>query len=288
MTEPVEVHQISAGYADAVGLKLAAGRFLNDGDVSGSRPVAVVNERFVRARLSSGAPLGRIVRVPRLKDAPFLAANYTFEIVGVVRDTLNDGLTDPIVPEVYIPFTAAGTANLLVVRTSTDAAALARAVAAQVYAVDPGQPVTSVNTLETILKDTAFATPRFNLVLLSFFAVAGLALAVVGVYGVMSSAVAQERQEIGIRVALGAGEGQSRAWSFRAVAGSCSSGSPSDWPAASPPAGFSRRNSGTLPRFDPVAFTEVSLLLLMTGVLACALPARRAMRVDPIVVLRHD
>ena len=288
VTEPVEVHQISAGYAEAVGLKLAAGRFLSDGDVSSRRPVAVVNERFVRARLSSGAPLGRLVRVPRLKDPPFLAANYTFEIVGVMHDALNDGLTDPIVPEVYVPFTATGMANLLVVRTSTDAAAVARAVAAQVYAIDPGQPVTSVNTLETILKDTAFATPRFNLVLLSFFAVAGLVLAVVGVYGVMSSAVAQERQEIGIRVALGAGEGQiarmviSRGGRLLLVgiavglAGSIAAGrllAQEFWRAAA---------------FDPVAFTEVSLLLLTTGVLACALPARRAMRVDPIVVLRHD
>ena len=107
------------------------------------------------------------MRLPRLKDAPFSAPNDTFEIVGVVRDALNNGLTDPIIPEVYIPFTAAGTANLLVVRTSTDAAAVARPVAAQVYAIDPGQPVTSVNTLETILEDNAFATPRFNLVLLS-------------------------------------------------------------------------------------------------------------------------
>jgi len=288
VTEPVEVHQISAGYPAAVGLGLSAGRFLNEGDVSASRPVALVNERFVRSRLASGAPIGRVVRLPRLKDAPFLAPNYTFEIVGVVRDALNDGLTDPIVPEVYVPFTAAGTASLLVVRTSTEAAAVTRAVTAQVYAIDPAQPVTSINTLETILKDSAFATPRFNLVLLSFFAVAGLVLAVVGVYGVMSSAVAQERQEIGIRVALGAGEGQiarmviSRGGRLLllgivvGLAGSLAAGR------------FLAQEFWRAAAFDPVAFSEVSLLLLVTGVLACALPARRAMRIDPIVVLKQE
>jgi predicted permease len=288
MATPVELHQISAGYPGAVGLSVAAGRLLSDGDVSGNRAVALVNERFVRTRLTSASPLGRVVRIPRLKDAPFSAANDTFEIVGVVRDALNDGLIDPVLPEVYVPFTAAGTANLLIVRTRVDADAVRRAVAAQVYAIDAGQPVTAVSTLATILKEDAFATPRFNLVLLSFFAVAGLVLAVVGVYGVMSSAVAQERQEIGIRVALGAREGQiarmviSRGSRLlllgiaAGLAGSIVVGrllAQDFWRAAA---------------FDPVAFGAVSTLLLTTGVFACALPAIRAMRVDPIVVLRHD
>ena len=117
---------------------------------------------------------------------------------------------------------------------------------------------------------------------------AGLVLAVVGVYGVMSSAVAQERQEIGIRVALGAGEGQiarmiiSRGGRLLIVgiaaglAGSLVAGR------------VLAQDFFRAAAFDPVAFSAVSLLLLATGVLACALPAIRAMRVDPIVVLRHD
>src|SRR5262249_20603951 len=123
---------------------------------------------------------------------------------GVSHDTLNDGLSNHPIPEVFIPFTAAGLANQLVVRTAGDPASMSRTVIGQVYAVDKGQPVASVTTLEQLLGEEEYATPRFNLILLSVFAIVGLALAVVGVYGMMSSAVAQERQEIAIRMALGA------------------------------------------------------------------------------------
>ena len=154
--------------------------------------------------------------------------------------------------------------------------------------MDKGQPVTGVMTLEAILRDDEYATPRFNLILLSVFAAVGLALAVVGVYGVMSSAVAQERQEIGIRMALGAdasaiarmvilrGSRLLLAGTALGLAGSVVAGrllAQEVW-----------RVSG----FDPMAFAIVAIVLLAVGVFACAWPARRAMRVDPIVALRHD
>jgi putative ABC transport system permease protein len=286
--QPVQVHHISADYPAAIGLRLASGRLLTNADVAGGQPLALVNERFARTRVPGRSPLGQVVRLPRLKDPPFSAANATFEIVGVLRDAQNAGLTEPIMPEIYVPFTAAGMSNLLVVRTHGDPAGVTRAVVGEVYALDKGQPVTSIMTLDAILKEDEFATPRFNLVLLSVFAAVGLALAIVGVYGVMSSAVAQERQEIGIRMALGAGAGTiarmviargSRlllAGTVLGLAGSVVAGRllvRSVW-----------RVSGV----DPIAFGVVSAILLAVGLLACALPARRAMRVDPMVALRHD
>ena len=144
-------------------------------------------------------------------------------------------------------------------------------------------------TLEAILRDDEYATPRFNLILLSVFAAVGLALAVVGVYGVMSSAVAQERQEIGIRMALGADAGAiarmvilrgSRlllAGTALGLAGSIVAGrllAQEVW-----------RISG----FDPMAFAIVAIGTCSPSACSrCAWPARRAMRVDPIVALRHD
>jgi putative ABC transport system permease protein len=286
--DPVQVHNVSADYTNAVGIRLAAGRLLTESDVTGSHPVALVNDRFARTRLPGRSPLGQAVRIPRLKDPPFSAANATFEIVGVVHDALNAGLTDPIMPEIYVPFTATGMSNLLVVRTHGDPAGVTRAVVSEVYAVDRGQPVTAVMTLDAMLREDEFATPRFNLILLSVFAAVGLALAIVGVYGVMSSAVAQERQEIGIRMALGADGGTiarmviargSRlllAGTALGLVGSVAAGR------------LLAREVWRVSAFDPIAFSVVSVLLLAVGLLACALPARRAMRVDPMVALRQD
>jgi putative ABC transport system permease protein len=191
-------------------------------------------------------------------------------------------------PEIYVPFTAAGLSNLLVVRTHGDPAGVTRAVVSQVYAVDSGQPVTAIMTLDAILRDEAYATPRFNLILLSVFAAVGLALAIIGVYGVMSSVVAQEKQEIGIRMALGASTGTiarmvigrgSRlllAGTALGLLGSVAAGR------------MLARQIWRVSAFDPIAFSLVSLMLLTVGLLACAWPAWRAARLDPIVALRQE
>ncbi len=286
--EPVQVHNVSAGYADAMGIRLASGRLLSEADVNGTIPVALVNERFVLARLNGREPLGLTVGLPRLKGPPFTVKNDAFQIVGVVHDMLNAGLADPIMPEVYLPFTVVGMANLLVVRTHGDPAGATRAVVSQVYAVDKGQPVTSVMTLDAILKDNQYATPRFNLVLLTVFASVGLVLAIVGVYGVMSSAVAQERQDIGVRMALGANAGTiTRMVIVRGLRlllagtaiGLIASYAMGRWLAG---------EVWNVAAFDPVAFGAVSLILLVAGLQACLWPARRAARTDPLIALREQ
>ena len=157
----------------------------------------------------------------------------------------------------------------------------------QVYAVDRAQPVTGVQTLERVLRDNEYATPRFNLVLLSVFAAVGLALAVVGVYGVMSTAVAQERQEIGVRLALGAEPGSiarmvlargSRLLLAGTALGLIGSFAVGKWLA-----GEVWRVGG----FDPLAFGAVALLLFAVGLQACYWPARRAARTDPLIAIRE-
>jgi putative ABC transport system permease protein len=287
-SEPVQVHQVNADYTNALGIRLAAGRLLVDADVEGHHSVALVNAQFVRTRLNGRAPLGRVVRLARLKEPPFNVENDSFQIVGVVHDKLNAGLTDPVVPEVYLPFTAAGISNLLAVRTRGDPADVTRAVVSQVYAVDRGQPVTAVMTLDQLLKDNQFATPRFNLILLSIFAAFGLMLAIVGVYGVMSSAVAQARQEIGVRMAFGAepaaivrmviarGARLLLAGIAIGLAGSVAAGR---WLAG---------EVWRVAAVDPAAFAGVSLLLLAAGLQACFWPARRAARTDPLEALREE
>ena len=287
-TEPVQVHSVNADYPNVVGIRLAAGRMFAESDVEGRQRIALVNERFVRMRLADRPPLGQVITIPRLKQPPFKVDDDTFQIVGVVHDQLNAGLTEPTIPEVYIPFTIAGISNVLSVRTHADAAHVTRAVIGEVYAVDKGQPVTSVLTLDRLLSETQYATPRFNVILLSIFAVFGLVLAVVGVYGVMSSAVAQERQEIGIRMALGADAGTiarmiiargSRLLLVGTVVGLMGSVAAGRWLAG---------EVWRVAAIDPLAFGAVSLLLIVVGLLACYWPARRASHTDPLVALRQS
>ena len=287
-SEPVQVHQINAGYVHALGIRLAAGRFLSDGDVESAQPVALVNERFVRTRLNGRPPLGQVVRIPRLKEPPVNLANDAFQIVGVVHDTRNAGLVDPTMSEVYLPYTLTGLPSLVVVRTEGEPSSVTRAVVGQVYAVDRGQPVTGVMTLEQQLKDNALARPRFNLILLSVFAAVGLVLAIVGVYGVMSSAVAQERQEIGVRMALGADAGTimrmvltrgSRLLLVGTAAGLLGSVAVGRWLAG---------EVWRVAAFDPVAFGAVAVVLFAAGLQACFWPARRAARIDPLIAIRNQ
>jgi putative ABC transport system permease protein len=214
--------------------------------------------------------------------------NDAFDIVGVVQDTFNNGLSDPIMPEIYLPYTVIGIADRLIIRTEADPAGVQRALVGQVYAIDRNQPVTQVQTLATVLRDQEYATPRFNLALLSVFAVVGIVLAIVGVYGVMSNAVAQQRQEIGVRLALGA-SGQriarmivargSRLLVAGIVVGLIGSGVA---------ARLLARQVWNVAPFDPLAFAIVCAIVLVAGLQACFWPARRAARTDPIIALRQE
>ena len=146
----VQVHQVNPDYPHVLNIRLQAGRLFSDADLNGVPSVALVNERFVRMRLQDRPPLGQVVRLPRLKEPPFSLQNDTFQIVGVTHDTLNQGLTDPTMPEIYLPFTASGMASRITVRTDLDPASLTRALVSQVYAIDRNQPVSEVVTLEGI------------------------------------------------------------------------------------------------------------------------------------------
>jgi putative ABC transport system permease protein len=284
---PVVIHQVSAGYLNAFGIALVSGRPLDDTDVRAARQVALVNEAFARTRLSNLA-LERIVRIPRLTQPPFAIADDRFQIVGVVKDRLNRGLTEPVAPEIYLPFTLLGRADRLMALTAGDPARLTRAVVSQVYEIDRNQPVTDVRTVETILQDGAFAGPRFNLVLFAIFAVLGLTLAVIGVYGVMSHAVARQAHEIGVRIALGAEPGRIArmvvAHGSRLLVSGIAIGLGASFIAA-------RMLGGrfvNVPAFDPTSFLAVSVLLLAAGLQACLWPARRASRIDPLLALRQE
>jgi putative ABC transport system permease protein len=286
--EPVVVHLINPGYMSMFGIQLAAGRLISATDVASRRQIAVVNERFVATRFEKRQPLGQTVRLPRAKDPYFGLTDDGFEVVGVVHDIANDGLTNPIKPEIYLPYSLAGISNVLVVRTPLDGSALTRAVTAQVYAIDSSQPVSDVKTLDAAIAEDEFSTPRFNLILLSVFATMGLVLAVVGVYGVMATAVAQQRQEIGVRMALGASSRSIVAMVIARGSRLLLLGVTVGLAGSLLGARLLAKQVWNVSPFDPLAFVAVAGVLLAAGLQACLWPALRAGRTDPIIALRTD
>jgi predicted permease len=284
----VLIHNTNGGYAKAMGIGLAQGRIFDDQDAAHAAHLAIVNQAFVKRYLTGSSPIGRLIAVPEIQRELKLS-DASFQVIGVVRDVTNsvfDGLQ--IMPEMYIPYTVTGIADRLVIRTYGDPEVISNAARAQVYAIDKDQPVTEVRTQQRLLDNFVYARPRFDLFLFSIFAALGLILALLGIYGVVSSTTAQRTHEIGIRMALGA--------SVREVIGMVLT-SGTKLVAAGVVLGLIgsllsvrvlSHEVQNLSTFDPYTFAAASLLVLFAGLLACFVPARSAARVDPISALRHE
>jgi putative ABC transport system permease protein len=209
-------------------------------------------------------------------------------VVGVVNDVVNQISESVTIPEIYIAYSLAGLADELVVRAGTRPEAIERAVRAQIFRLDGAQPVTSVMPLEVMLRQFVYARPRFNLFLFGIFAGLGLTLALSGMYGVISTAVAQQTREIGIRIALGATFAQVIGAVLRSglklLAAGVGVGLAGSLASVRVLSGLVRNVS----QFDPYSFAAVAVLLFAAGLFASFWPARRAARVDPVRALRDE
>ena len=287
-TRPSLIHQTSADYASALGIRLVQGRYFSASDVERGLPLALVNQAFTRARFEGKSPLGRTIRIPRLSQPPFDIPPTTFEIVGVVGDTINRGVTNDVGPEVYVPYTLAGRADRVVLLAESDIGNVTKPALAQVYGIDQEQPVMDVMTIDRALRDFQYAEPRFNVVLFTVFGALGLVLAVVGVYSVMASSVARQVHEVGVRMALGASPtsvfGMVVGRGARLIAVGVAIGLVASVLASRVLEGYVWRVSTV----DVFTMTVVSALLLVTGLQACVWPARRASRVSPVTALKTD
>lgn len=271
-----ETRVVSPGYFAAMGIPLRMGRLLDAHDYDGRN--VVVNEAIAK-RFFSGDPLGKRVNLCSLDPTPCWST-----IVGVVGNVHQYGLEAEPTLDMY--FTG-GWPRYLVVRTASDPAALAQSAIAEVQKFDATLPVTHVMTLDNLLSDSV-SPRRFSTFLLGIFAGLALLLAAMGIYGVMSYVVSLRTNEIGIRMALGAeprdiwklviGRGAQLALSGVAlgIIGAFAFTSV-----------ISSLLYGVKPT-DPLTFGGVALLLMSVALLACYIPARRAIRVDPVVALRYE
>jgi putative ABC transport system permease protein len=271
----------SAGYFRALGMRLLKGRWITDAE---SDEVVLVNETFARVVFGAEDPIGKRILVPRSQAQPSPAT-----IVGMVADLKAAKLDADAEPEVYTPYRESIFVRMgeIFVRTSGNPLAMAPALRELVSGVDRTQPVYHVQTLEQALADS-ISPRRFNLFLLGVFAAVAVLLGAVGIYGVMSYMVTQRTQEIGVRIALGARPGEVLAMVVRqgmlvaAVGIVCGVGA----------ALALTRLMGSLlydvRATDPWTFVAVCLALGLAALVACAAPAVKAARVDPIVALRYE
>jgi putative ABC transport system permease protein len=271
------------------GIRIVQGRAFTDQDLDGNTPVAIVNEAFVRQYLPGTNPLEHRVMIPQLKPLERnLGSPVALQIVGVMHDVRNQGPRQKDVPEVDIPFWQSPWPSVaMAVRTSGDPRTVIKDVSAAVHAVDSDLPLTQVKTMDELVS-LSLANDRWIVALFAGFGAVALLLAMLGVYGVMSYSVAQQTHEIGIRVALGAARADVFRLVFKegltlaAIGVVIGLGGAFALTRLMSTALFGVSSS------DPLTFAGVAALLVAVAAAGCFVPARRAVRVDPLVALRHE
>jgi putative ABC transport system permease protein len=274
---------VSPGYIEAMGISLRYGRLLVEDDRAGAPLVALISESLARLRFPGESAIGQ-----RLRIGPSDGAPYT--IVGVVGDVKQVSLALAESRAVYTPasqWVFPQRAMTFVVRTTGDAAALAPAVRQAVWSIDKDQPVVRIATMADLL-DASAGERRFALVLFGAFALAALVLAAAGIYGVLAGSVAERTREIGVRAALGASRGNIVALVLRQGFGLTALGVAIGVAGAAVASQAIGAMLFGVSRLDPTTYVGVMTLLFAVAVVACVVPAWRAVRVDPATTLRAE
>lgn len=275
---------ISPGYLSAVGTPMLRGRDFSESDAVDSSPVTIVNAAMERKYWPGQSAIGKQV-------GPGSARFPLLTIVGVVPNIKHISLREETTPEMFVVYTQKPWPSMLnmrvALRTKVDPASITASVRESIHSLDPDLPLAKVSTLTTLVDDS-MSQPRFSVLLLSFFGMLALLLASIGMYGVISYSVLQRTQEIGIRMALGAGRRNVFGMVLGQGARLAGLGIVIGLVAAF---GLTRVMASVLygvKPTDPLTFTMVSVILAVIALLASYLPARRATRMNPIVALRHE
>jgi putative ABC transport system permease protein len=287
-TVPADWQAASDGYFEAMGMRLVEGRFFTSADRIDAEQVIIVNEAFVNAYLGGGSALGQSLRYGFVDGVPMQ------RVVGVVANAKHNGITGETKatfyrPQQQWPVSTNGAARnmTLVMKVDGDPTALAATLRRTIGAIDPRLPISNVKTMDEVLS-TALAQPRFTMALLVTFSGLALALALIGMYGVVSWVVAQRRHEMGIRMALGA---QPRWLVWMTLRSAIVQTAVGIGLGVALAAGVTRAMSGLLfetSTHDPTTYLAVALLALVATLTASWIPARRAAHTDPLSAMRTD
>jgi len=283
----VNQREVGAGYFTTLQVRLLRGRFFRATEDSSEPPVTIINSTMADRYFHGEDPIGKRINLCSLNPQP-----CWLQIVGIVSNIHQFGLDAPPTFDVY---SAGGWTPNFVIRTSSDPVALAHAVTEEIHRIDPNLPVIHVTTLDGLLSETV-APRRFSTILLGAFALLALVLAAVGIYGVMAYLVSQRVTEIGIRMALGAtavnvlkeilfeglrpavvgillGMAGAAALSWTLHTSLVFPGSPDLFYG--------------VPFYDPATFLGLAVFFIIVAAIAMLVPGRRAVRVDPMMALRH-
>lgn len=273
------VYVVTPGYFDTMGMRLSEGRDFTWNDTPESEPVMVINQAAARREWPGEDPVGHLAEQPKIGDGDT-------RVVGVVADARESSLEEAPRPAIYVCVAQASPQGAeLVVRTGLPPEALASSLMSTLRELNPGQPATELRPLQQVV-DRALSPRRFFLVLVAAFAALGLILASLGIYGVISYSVSGQRQEIGIRMALGASRRRVQleviARTLRLAGVGIALGATASLVVARGIAGLLYETAPA----DPSTLAATILLLAAVAIVAGYVPARRASRVDPTTTLR--
>jgi predicted permease len=293
--QEAEVEFVGTEYFETLRIPLLSGRAWDQSEIARGAPLVLVNQAFVRQYLSGGDALGHAVRVPRFAALPPMALTANgaagwLQIIGVVGDSLDDGLDKPVEPAVYAPYTLITLPfTQVLVRTQGEPLAMLHSIKQKIASIDPDQQTAGdLRDLEGwIQREPEYARGRLISMLFGAFSILALSLAAVGLYSVVSYTVLQRTSELGVRVALGA-----RRRDVLSIVALSAGTSVGLGIAAGLALSFGLNRiitrwieTGT---HDPIMILAASMLLIAVAVLACLVPARRALSIDPMVALRCE
>jgi putative ABC transport system permease protein len=285
-SEEAGVLSCDENFSDALELRLIEGRWLSRDEVNTAQRVVVINQKLARDLFGEENPVGQQLTVTKFQGVSGEVQDTDFQIVGVA-DNIKSGPQRPAIPMVFVPVTL-GKGFILLLKTSVAPASLAHSVEQQVWAVNRNEVIVFDKPLTDFLHELTYASPEFAVTMFAPLGSIALLLVVAGVFSVMAYTVSLQTHEIGIRMALGAQQGNILRMvllrGFRLVAAGIVVGILASLELTR----FIASQIWGISATDPATFVSVAILLVVVALAACWIPARRAMKVDPMVSLRYE